>query len=244
MKARSVGILLAALSLATLSVGCQRKTPEPTPAEQTANEQTSAAVKTPAHPTKVSPALLAPDKANKKAPDSFKVKFVTTKGDFVIKAVRDWAPNGVDRFYNLVKIGYYHDIAFFRVIGGFMAQFGIHGDPKVSAAWRGAKIPDDPAKKSNTRGMVTFAMAGPNTRTVQMFISFGDNSRLDGQGFAPIGEVVDGMNVVDKLYSGYGEGAPRGTGPSQGRIQMEGNKYLRADFSKLDYIKSASILAK
>lgn len=183
-----------------------------------------------------------PARLTARAPDSFKVKFETTKGNFTVEVTRSLAPNGADRFYNLVRSGYFKDIAFFRVISGFMCQFGIHGDPKVSAAWRPAQIPDDPVKASNTRGAITFATAGPNTRTTQLFINFGDNSNLDRMGFAPFGKVIAGMEVVDKINAEYGEGFPRGRGPDQQRIQMEGNAYLKKDFPNLDYIKSASIL--
>jgi len=176
------------------------------------------------------------------APATFKVQFETTKGNFVVQVHRDWAPLGADRFYNLVKSGYFDDLRFFRVLSGFMAQFGIHGDPKVSATWRGQKIQDEPVKASNKRGFVTYAMGGPNTRTTQLFINYADNSRLDKMGFSPFGEVVQGMEVVDKLYSGYGEGAPSGQGPDQGRIQTEGNAYLDKEFPKLDKIKKASIV--
>jgi cyclophilin family peptidyl-prolyl cis-trans isomerase len=143
--------------------------------------------------------------------------------------------------YNLVKNGFFDNVRFFRVIGGFMAQFGIHGDPGISAAWRNARIPDDPVKQSNKRGYITFATAGPGTRTTQVFINLVDNGTLDAQGFAPFGRVVSGMKVVDKLYDGYGEGAPHGRGPDQSRVQMEGNAYLEKSFPKLDYIKTASI---
>jgi peptidyl-prolyl cis-trans isomerase A (cyclophilin A) len=122
-----------------------------------------------------------------------------------------------------------------------MAQFGIHGNPQIASAWRNAQIKDDPVKQSNKRGYVTFATAGPNTRTTQLFINFGDNASLDKQGFAPFGQVTKGMDVVDKIYNGYGEGAPRGKGPDQGRVQAEGNAYLTKDFPKLDYIKTATI---
>ncbi len=186
---------------------------------------------------------LDPAKATETAPDTFKAKFETTAGDFTVQVHRDWAPNGADRFYNLVKMGYFQDIAAFRVIDGFMAQFGLHGDPAVTKAWRDAKIKDDPVKESNTRGRLTFAMAGPDTRTTQLFLNYRDNSALDKQGFAPIGEVTgDGMDVVDKFYKGYGEGAPRGSGPSQGRIMEEGNSYLKEEFPELTYIKKISVV--
>ena len=185
--------------------------------------------------------LADPAALTEKAPASFKVKFDTSKGAFVIQVNRDWAPNGADRFYNLVKNGFYDDTRFFRVISGFMVQFGINGDPKLSPVWRVARIPDDQVKQSNKRGNITFATSGPNSRTTQVFINFKDNAGLDGQGFAPFGQVVSGMDVVDKLHAGYGEGAPNGRGPEQGRIQGEGNAYLKKDFPQLDYIKKASI---
>jgi len=178
-----------------------------------------------------------------RAPATFRARFETRKGDFVIEVHRDWAPLGTDRFYNLVRGGYYDGTRFFRVISGFMAQFGIHGDPQVSAAWRGARIPDDPVRQRNTRGAVSFATAGPGTRTTQLFINYGDNSRLDGIGFAPFGRVVEGMEVVDRLHAGYGEGAPRGRGPDQGRIEAEGNAYLEREFPELDQIRRATIVA-
>jgi len=185
--------------------------------------------------------LKSPAALTEQAPATYTVNFDTTKGPIVITVHRDWAPNGADRFYNLVKNGFYDDVRFFRVIDGFMAQFGIHGNPAISAAWRPANIKDDPVKQSNKRGFLTFATGGPNTRTTQLFINFGDNAGLDKQGFSPIGEVTKGMDVVDKLYNGYGEGAPRGKGPDQGRLQAEGNAYLAKDFPKLDYIKTATI---
>jgi peptidyl-prolyl cis-trans isomerase A (cyclophilin A) len=185
--------------------------------------------------------LSNPAALTEKAPDTFRVNFDTSKGPFVVTVHRDWAPNGADRFYNLVKAGFYDDVRFFRVIPNFMAQFGIHGTPAVMSAWRSAQIKDDPVKQSNQRGFVVFATAGPNTRTTQLFINFKDNSSLDKQGFAPFGEVTKGMDVVDKIYDGYGEGAPRGKGPEQGRLQNEGNAYLAKEFPKLDYIKTATI---
>jgi peptidyl-prolyl cis-trans isomerase A (cyclophilin A) len=188
------------------------------------------------------PDFTDPDKLTEKSPETFKVKFETTKGNFTVEVTRSLSPNGADRFYNLARSGYFKEVAFFRVIPGFMCQFGIHGDPKVAAAWREAKIPDDAVKGSNTRGAITFAMGGPNTRTSQLFISFGDNSRLDSSGFSPFGKVTEGMDVVDKINGEYGEGAPGGRGPNQQRIQMEGNAYLKKDFPKLDYIKSATVV--
>jgi len=185
--------------------------------------------------------LMNPASASEKAPENFKVRFKTTKGDFLVEVTRAWSPLGADRFYNLVKAGYFTDIAFFRVISGFMAQFGIHGDPAVSAKWREARIADDPVVQSNLKGYVSYAMAGPDTRTTQFFINYADNSRLDGSGFSPFGRVASGMEVVESLYSGYGEGAPSGQGPEQGRIQMQGNAYLKAAFPNLDYITGASL---
>ena len=182
-----------------------------------------------------------PAALTEKAPALYKVRFDTSKGAFVVEVHRDWAPNGADRFYNLVKNGFFDDARFFRVVSGFMVQFGINADPRISAPWRSATIKDDPVRQSNKRGYITFATSGPDSRTSQVFINFGDNSRLDGQGFAPFGQVTSGMNVVDALHSGYGEGAPSGRGPEQGRIQREGNAYLKKDFPNLDYIKKATI---
>lgn len=186
-------------------------------------------------------ALSNPAALTEKAPAVYKVRFDTSKGAVVIEVHRDWAPNGADRFYNLVKNGFYDDVRFFRVIKGFMVQFGVNGDPKVSSGWRAATIQDDPVKQSNKRGTITFATSGPNSRTSQVFINFADNARLDGQGFAPFGEVVAGMDVVDQLFGGYGEGAPRGQGPDQSRLQREGNDYLIKEFPNLDVIKRATI---
>lgn len=187
-------------------------------------------------------ALKDPAALKETAPATYNVKVDTSAGTFVVQVHRDWAPNGADRFYNLVKNGFYDDTRFFRVISGFMVQFGIHGDPAVSAVWRGARIPPDPVKQSNKRGYITYAMGGsPDTRTTQVFINFQENANLDQMGFAPFGEVVSGMDVVDKIYSEYGEGAPRGRGPEQGRIQAEGNAYLTKAFPKMDYIRTATI---
>ena len=187
-------------------------------------------------------ALYNPALAQEKAPGRFRVKFETTRGDFVMEVHRDWAPRGADRFYNLVTLGYYDEVAFFRVIDGFMAQFGIHGDPRVNKAWRDAEFADDPVRQSNMRGYVSFATGGPDTRTTQLFINYSDNDNLDGMGFSPFAKVVEGMKVVDSLHSAYGEGAPQGRGPSQELIQREGNAYLKRDFGKLDFIKKASLV--
>jgi peptidyl-prolyl cis-trans isomerase A (cyclophilin A) len=195
----------------------------------------------PAPPAASTPPALDPGKLTEKAPAKYKAKFTTTKGDFVIEVHRDSAPQGADRFYNLVKAGYFDGTRFFRVIKGFMVQWGIHGEPAVNATWREARIKDDPVKESNKRGSITFATAGPDTRTTQVFINFADNGSLDASGFAPFGKVVSGMTVIDSLYADYGEGAPGGAGPSQPRMQDEGNTYLNRDFPKLDYIKSAKI---
>lgn len=192
----------------------------------------------------ISAALLDPSKATLTAPAKFTAKFETTKGDVLIEVKRAWAPNGADRFYNLVKAGYYDNTAFFRVISGFMAQVGINGNPDVNKVWKDARIPDDPVKQSNLPGYVTFAAASmPNSRTTQFFINFGNNARLDGMRFAPFGRIKD-MTVVQQVYAGYGEGAPRGRGPSQGRLQGEGNAYLKAEFPKMDYIKKATVVAE
>ena len=185
--------------------------------------------------------LANPTALREQAPPTYKVRFDTSKGVFVIEVTRAWAPKGADRFYNLVKNGFYDNVRFFRVISGFMVQFGIHGDPAVMANWRTAQIQDDPVTQSNTRGMITFAMAGPNTRTSQVFINFADNARLDQSGFAPFGKVVSGMNVVDALNAEYGEGAPRGRGPDQSRLQSEGNTYLMKEYPRMDFIKKATI---
>ena len=209
----------------------QANPPTPEPAKQP-----------PAQPrAQLDPALLNPSAANDTAPARYSVHLDTTKGPIVIDVTRSWAPKGADRFYNLVKIGYFTDVAFFRVLTGFMAQAGIHGDPRVNRLWTNRTIQDDPVTQHNTRGMVTFATAGPNTRANQFFINYGDNQRLDGMGFAPFGRVRD-MAAVDRLHDGYGEGAPRGRGPSQGDMNRMGNTYLRANFPELDYIQSGRII--
>ena len=186
--------------------------------------------------------LVDVDGASETAPDEFRVEFDTTKGKIVLEVHREWSPHGVDRFYSLVRVGYYDDVAFFRVIDGFMAQFGMHGDPKVTRRWQRASITDDPVKESNKRGYVTFAKTGrPHSRTTQLFINLKDNVGLDRQGFSPFARVVEGMDVVDQIYK-VGEGAPRGRGPSQQQIQRRGNDYLKKNFKELDYLVRASIV--
>jgi peptidyl-prolyl cis-trans isomerase A (cyclophilin A) len=261
---------LHALALALALVGCKQEAPAPAPpppppaepakpAEAPKPPEPAKAAEAPAatidaakppEPAKAAEgapaggnaALLDPSKLTAQAPAKFKAKFTTSKGDFVVEVTRASAPLGADRFYNLVKAGFFDNVRFFRVIKGFMVQFGIHGDPAVNAVWRGARLTDDPVEGSNKRGTLTFATAGPDTRTTQLFINFNDNANLDRMGFAPFGKVVSGMNVVDGLYSGYGEGAPAGRGPEQGRMQEQGNPYLEKEFPQLDYVKTAKIV--
>lgn len=194
-------------------------------------------------PPEPSAAILNPDAAalTKVAPDSFDAVFTTGKGEFVVRAYRRWSPNGVDRFHYLVNNGYYDRTKFFRNIDGFMVQFGIHGDPRVNGVWRDRTIPDDSVKTSNATGTITYATGGPNTRTTQLFINKGDNAGLDAQGFSPFGRVISGMDVVMQLYQDYGEGAPRGIGPSQPLIQERGNAYLNREYPLLDSIITARI---
>jgi peptidyl-prolyl cis-trans isomerase A (cyclophilin A) len=192
-------------------------------------------------PAAAKPSLKSPASLKEQAPEVFKAAFDTSAGAFVVEVHRAWAPKGADRFYNLVKNGFFDNCRFFRVVSGFMVQFGINGDPAIQGAWRNANITDDPAKESNKKGYITFANAGPNSRTTQVFINYADNAFLDSQGFPPFGKVVTGMDVVQKLYAGYGEGAPQGKGPSQGQIQTQGNAYLEKDFPKLDFVKKATI---
>jgi peptidyl-prolyl cis-trans isomerase A (cyclophilin A) len=183
------------------------------------------------------PSLSNPASLTEKAPDTFRVRLDTSAGPIVIQVRREWAPLGADRFYNLVKNGFYDGARFFRVLSGFMAQVGMSGEPSIQKVWSRANFNDDPVKQSNKRGFVTFAKTGaPNSRSTQFFINFGDNNFLDKQGFAPFGEVVEGMAVVDKLHS-YG----KENVPDQGRIINEGNAYLQKEYPKLDYIKKATI---
>lgn len=186
--------------------------------------------------------LLRPSLLTAKAPATYKVKFVTTKGDFVIEVTREWAPLGADRFYNLVRHHYYDNTSFFRVLKGFVVQWGISAYPPVNVAWDHAPIKDDPVVQSNLRGYITYAMGGPNTRTTQVFVNLVDNKRLDGMGFAAFGQVTEGMDVVDALYAGYGEGAPDGKGPAQDDIEKSGKPYLDGNFPLLDSIKTARLI--
>jgi peptidyl-prolyl cis-trans isomerase A (cyclophilin A) len=176
------------------------------------------------------------------APDTFHVRFQTSRGDFVVEVIREWAPRGADRFHHLVRNGFYDGVRFYRVVEGFMVQFGLHGDPAVTEAWMDRTIPDDPVTMGNWRGRITFATAGPDTRTTEVFINFIDNLRLDMMGFAPFGQVIEGMDVVDGLYSGYGESAPAGSGPQWARIVEEGNDYLVRQFPALDHVRRATIV--
>lgn len=175
------------------------------------------------------------------APETYRADFETSKGKFTIEVTRAAAPLGADRFYELIQNGFYDGARFFRVLPGFVVQFGIPGDPALARQWRSNRIADDPVNGTNAKGSVTFATAGPGTRTTQVFINLGNNKGLDSQGFAPFGRVVEGMSVVEQLHSGYGEGAPHGRGPDQGRIQSEGNAYLEKQFPKLDYIVRATV---
>ena len=192
----------------------------------------------PARSDSVAPATAPPAATydSPAAPDSFRVRFETSKGDFVVRVNRALSPKGADRFHDLVTQGYFTDVRFFRVMPGFVAQFGMHGDPAVNAQWADRNIPDEPVRRENTRGTITFATSGPNTRSNQLFINYGDNRNLDGRGFTPFGEVVEGMAVVDSLVS-HGDGVP------QGAIAAEGNVFLKRQYPNMDYIEKATIIA-
>jgi peptidyl-prolyl cis-trans isomerase A (cyclophilin A) len=185
--------------------------------------------------TRLDPALLHPSTLKATAPDEYEVTFKTTAGDFVVKVTRAWAPLGADRFYNLVRHGFFSNAAFFRVVPGFVVQFGLNANPAVNAAWEKAYIKDDPVTQSNHAGFLTFATAGPNTRTTQLFISLGENASLDKMGFSAFGQVTSGMDVVQKIFPGYGES------PDQAQITAEGKTYLDKNFPKLDHIISATV---
>jgi peptidyl-prolyl cis-trans isomerase A (cyclophilin A) len=188
-------------------------------------------------PPPASSAVLDPThpESKKEAPAEFRVRFTTSRGDFAVLVKREWAPQGADRFYNLVRLGFYDSARFFRVVPDFVVQFGLNGDPRTSMAWKDARIPDDPGKQTNARGTITFATSGPNSRTTQVFINFKDNARLDGMGFSPFGRVIAGMDVVDALNAEYREQ------PNQGSIEMQGNAYLMHEFPRLDFIVKATL---
>jgi len=214
----------------------------PAPAETKSETAPAQSSKTAAAPTRnYVKELVAAAKSKEKAPETYKVKFDTTRGVFTITVTRAWAPLGADRFYSLVKHHFYDNAAFFRVVPQFVVQFGISPTPAVSAAWKHTDIKDDPVTQSNKRGAIVFATAGPNTRTTQVFINLKDNDRLDKMGFAPFG-VVDGngMNIVEMMYEGYGDSA----GPDQDQLEKQGDPYLKKGWPKLDYIKSATLLTQ
>jgi peptidyl-prolyl cis-trans isomerase A (cyclophilin A) len=188
------------------------------------------------------PAFMDPAALTEQAPDKCLIKFETSEGDFVIEMIRKWSPIGADRFYNLVVNDYFTDVRFFRVAPGFVVQFGLHGDPEVNKVWRRATIKDEPVIGSNVKGAITYAKGGPNSRTTQVYINLRDNTKLDGMGFSPFGHVIEGMDVVERLYGGYGDSPPRGNGPNQGRVVTEGNEYLNRAFPELDFIKKATVL--
>ena len=250
------GLITASLAMVICACDCgldsdpatALTTTEATPVKSTSPPQTSgnrSVTTQPAHTSRegrAQLALLNPKLATEESPETYRIRFETTQGPFVVQVQRQWALRGADRLYNLVKIGYFSDMAFFRAIDGFMVQFGVNADPAVNRVWNATRILDDRVLKSNTRGTVTFATSGKNSRTTQLFINYADNSGLDRQGFAPVGEVVQGMGVVDSIHTGYGDAPPGGSGPSQARIQEEGNVYLRANFPDLDYIRSAAIV--
>jgi peptidyl-prolyl cis-trans isomerase A (cyclophilin A) len=216
------------------------ETPPPTAAPAPAAESKPAATAPSAAPAPATKAgnLLKPATLNEKAPEKYEVKFKTTRGDFTVMVKREWSPLAADRFYNLVKAHFYDNTAFFRVVPGFVVQFGISDRPAVSAAWKHTEIPDDPVTQTNKRATLSFATAGPNTRTTQIFINLKDNLRLDGMGFSPFAVVEgDGMNVVEMMYEGYGDNA----GPDQDQIEKHGTPYLKKGWPKLDYIVSASL---
>lgn len=248
----------AILAVVALLAGCKSKEPasEPKPAETAKTEAPAPAPVPPPAETKPAPSeakpaataaapaakpgnLLKPSTLQEKAPDNYEVKFKTTRGDFTVQVTRAWSPLGADRFYNLMKAHFYDDAAFFRVVPGFVVQFGISAKPAVSAAWKHTEFADDPVTQTNKRGALSFATAGPNTRTTQIFINLKDNPRLDGMGFSPFAVVEgNGMNIVEMMYEGYGDAA----GPDQGQIEKQGTPYLKKGWPKLDYIVSATLV--
>lgn len=243
---RKIALLVCAASLGAAWIAFAQEQAAPPPAQAPAKLKTGSTGKagTPAVRTAYDRTLLRPALLTATAPENYQVRFTTTRGDFVISVSRAWAPLGADRFYNLVRHHYYDNASFFRVVPGFVVQFGISAYPPISAAWSNANIKDDPVKQSNTKGFVTYAMGGPNTRTTQVFVNLRDNSRLDRDGFAPFGQVTEGMDVVEALYDQYGDGSDMGgKGPLQGQIEKLGKSYLDKDFPKLDSIKMATVTA-
>jgi peptidyl-prolyl cis-trans isomerase A (cyclophilin A) len=254
MNRAKLFLVVAGMGLA-LS-GCKKEpaaeapTPEPPKAEAPVQPKAETPAPAPAQPAETASAPAAAPKSGfdrallraatlkDKAPDTYQVKFVTTRGEFTVTVHRDWAPIGADRFYNLVKHHFYDNASFFRVVPGFVVQFGLSAYPPVNAAWKKADLQDDPVTQSNKKGYLTFATAGPNTRTTQVFISLKDNARLDGMGFAPFGAIDGaGMNVVEMLYDQYGDAS----GPDQGQIEAQGKPYLDKGWPKLDSIKTATL---
>jgi peptidyl-prolyl cis-trans isomerase A (cyclophilin A) len=222
-------------------VVAQTPAPAAKPKASTAAKPAAAAQKPAAKPGAAASydrALLRPALLKDQAPETYQVKFSTTKGDFTVSVTRAWAPKGADRFYNLAKHHFYDNATFFRVLKGFVAQFGLSAYPPVNAAWTKATITDDPVTQSNKKYYLTFATAGANTRTTQVFINLADNPRLDAMGFAAFGQVTDGTGVVDSLFADYGEGAPSGGGPDQSEIEKQGKPYLDKGWPKLDSIKT------
>lgn len=238
---RTVTHFLVIASLAALAFLAPPSVSSQAPAQKPPARRAPGTRSTPARAA-LDPALLRPASLSAKAPESFQVKFTTTQGDFIVTVHRDWAPLGADRFYNLVKHHFYDNASFFRVLPGFVVQFGIPARPDISRVWSKAAIKDEPVKQGNKKGYLTYAMGGPNTRTTQVFINLADNSRLDAMGFSAFGEVTEGMDIVEKFYSGYGEGAPNGSGPRQDLIEAEGKTYLDKSFPKLDSIKTAALI--
>jgi peptidyl-prolyl cis-trans isomerase A (cyclophilin A) len=242
MKKAATTLMTATLILTAIipyALRAAAQTP-PAPKASAAAPHKTAAAAAPAFDR----ALLRPALLKAEAPEVYKVKFTTLKGDFVITVTRAWAPIGADRFYNLARHHFYDRGNFFRVLKTppFMAQFGLSAYPAVSAAWHNSTIKDDLVTQSNQRGFISFATAGPNTRTTQVFINYGDNRRLDAMGFAPFGQVTEGMEVVDQLYGDYGEGAPSGAGPDQELIEKQGKPYLDKGWPKLDLIISTTVI--
>lgn len=193
-------------------------------------------------PPRTLEALATPARHDATAPDTFRARFQTTAGDFVVEVRRGWAPRGADRFYNLVRGGYYDSVYVHRVVPDQVAQFGIHRDPRITYVWSQEPLQDDSRRRANTRGRMSFAKSGPHSRTTQVFVNLTDNPGLDDQDFAPFGEVVDGMDAIDELHDGYGDGPPRGEGPYPARARAEGNAYFEENFPELDLIVEARVV--